>query len=159
MTDKLSKEHRSWNMSRIRSTNTKPELVVRSLLHRAGLRFRLHGKDLPGKPDLILPKYKTVIFVHGCFWHRHEGCKDASTPRTRTEFWQKKFTGNVERDKKVRLLLEETGWNVLVIWECEINKNSDKIVHRIFQELHLLGELYQLIEKSKTGGTDQLRPL
>ena len=102
MTDILSKERRSWNMSRIRGSDTKPELLVRSLLHRMGYRFRLHRKDLPGRPDIVLPKYRTVIFVHGCFWHRHKGCKYAYTPKSRTDFWQNKFQGTVERDKRNR---------------------------------------------------------
>lgn len=106
-------------MSRIRSRDTKPELIVRRLLHRMGYRFRLHRKDLPGSPDIVLPKYKTVIFVHGCFWHRHEGCRYAYNPKSRVDFWQKKFLQNVERDRKVRHELIELGWRVLVVWECE----------------------------------------
>lgn len=119
--DSLSPEHRSWNMSRIRSTNTKPELRVRSLLHRMGFRFRLHRNDLPGKPDIILPRLKTVIFVHGCYWHRHPGCKFAYEPKTRVEFWTAKFADNVERDKRNRDALDALGWRVIVIWECEIS--------------------------------------
>ena len=120
MADRLSKEKRGWNMSRIRSKDTKPELLVRSLLHRMGYRFRLHRKDLPGCPDIVLPKYKTVIFVHGCYWHRHKGCKYAYTPKSRIEFWQKKFQGNIERDRKHQRDLKKLGWKVLIIWECEI---------------------------------------
>lgn len=122
MVDRLSKEKRSWNMSRIKCKDTKPELAVRSLLHRMGYRFRLHKKDLPGKPDIVLPKYKTVIFVHGCYWHRHKGCKYAYNPKSKVDFWQKKFDGNVERDKKKRIELKQLGWNVIVIWECETKK-------------------------------------
>ena len=107
-------------MSKIRSKNTKPEIFVRSLLHRKGYRFRLHGKDLPGKPDIILPKYKAVIFVHGCFWHRHDGCKYSYNPKTRIKFWENKFAENVRRDMFVQRKLVEQGWNVLVIWECEL---------------------------------------
>ena len=95
-------EQRSRNMSAIKSKNTKPEIKVRKVLHSMGYRFRLHSKDLPGSPDIVLPKYKTVIFVHGCFWHRHENCKYASTPKTRKEFWNKKFTENKKRDSKFR---------------------------------------------------------
>ena len=120
--DSLSKEHRSWNMSRIRSTNTKPEMLVRSFLHRNGFRFRLHVKDLPGHPDIVLPKYKTVIEVRGCFWHRHRGCKYATTPSSNTEFWQTKFNQNIKRDRKHAKELNALGWNVIVIWECETNK-------------------------------------
>lgn len=120
--DSLSKEHRSWNMSRIRSTNTKPEMLVRSFLHRNGFRFRLHVKDLPGHPDIVLPKYKTVIEVRGCFWHRHRGCKYATTPSSNTEFWQTKFNQNIKRDRNHAKELNALGWNVIVIWECETDK-------------------------------------
>ena len=106
-------------MSRIRSKDTKPEIIVRSLLHRMGYRFRLHRKELPGCPDIVLPKYKTLIFVHGCYWHRHKGCKFAYTPRSRTDFWQKKFQGNVERDKKRQRELKKLGWKIIIIWECQ----------------------------------------
>ncbi|MEA4881800.1 MAG: very short patch repair endonuclease [Synergistaceae bacterium] len=118
--DQLTPQKRSWNMSKIRSKNTKPEIFVRSLLHRRGYRFRLHRKNLPGKPDIILPKYKAVIFVHGCFWHRHDGCKYTYNPKTRMEFWKNKFAENVQRDKLVQKKLIEEGWNVLIIWECEL---------------------------------------
>ena len=122
-------------MSRIRSKDTSPEIIVRSLLHSMGYRFRLHGRVnkrlykngiLPGKPDIVLSKYKIIIFVHGCFWHRHEGCKKASTPKTRTEWWQNKFDRNVSNDKKHQQELKNLGWNVIVIWECEV-KNTDLI--------------------------------
>lgn len=119
MTDIISKEKRSWNMSRIQGRNTKPEIIVRSLLHKAGYRFRLHKKDLPGKPDIVLFKYKTIIFVHGCFWHRHLGCKYSYTPKTRTDFWESKFKHNMSRDIENITELKGLGWKVLVIWECE----------------------------------------
>ena len=122
MVDRLSKEKRSWNMSRIRGRNTKPELTVRSMLHRMGYRFRLHRKDLPGKPDIVLPKYRTVVFVHGCFWHRHKRCRYAYNPKSRVEFWQKKFNDTVERDRRNRKELKKLGWQVVVIWECQIKK-------------------------------------
>jgi DNA mismatch endonuclease (patch repair protein) len=128
--DSISKEHRSWNMSRIKSKNTNPEMIVRSLLHKMGYRFRLHRKDLPGKPDIVLPKYKTVIEVRGCFWHRHKGCKDASTPKSNTEFWQGKFSKNVERDEQNQKELEELGWKVIVVWECEC-KNTNKLIEKL----------------------------
>ncbi len=128
MVDKLTPEKRSWNMSRIRSKNTKPELIVRSLLHRMGFRFRLHRKDLPGKPDIVLPKYKTVIFVHGCFWHRHKDCKVATTPSTRREFWEKKFKDNVARDERNQRQLRQLGWHVYVLWECEVKKDPVSII-------------------------------
>ena len=114
-------EQRSRNMSAIKSKNTKPEIAVRKLLHSMGYRFRLHRKDLPGSPDIVLPKYKTVIFVHGCFWHRHENCKYASTPKTRKEFWENKFKLNLRRDSEVQEKIKSIGWQSVVIWECEIN--------------------------------------
>lgn len=117
--DTLSKQRRSWNMSRIRGKNTKPELTVRSLMHRMGYRFRLHSKDLPGEPDIVMKKYNTVIFVNGCFWHRHMNCKYAYTPKTRKNFWRNKFLKNIRRDKFVRNSLQALGWNVLTIWECQ----------------------------------------
>ncbi|WP_019616498.1 very short patch repair endonuclease [Psychromonas ossibalaenae] len=129
MTDSISKAHRSWNMSRIRSTGTKPEIVVRSLLHALGYRFRLYGRVnkrlyksgiLPGKPDIVLKKYKTVICVHGCFWHHHQSCKRATTLKTRTQYWKDKFSRNKQRDKQNLQLLNTLGWNVIAVWECEV---------------------------------------
>ena len=124
MTDTISKEHRSWNMSRIRGKDTKPERIVRSALHRMGYRFRLHVKTLPGRPDIVLPLHKTVIFVHGCFWHQHLGCKQAAFPRSRTAFWRSKLAGNVIRDALVTGALRFGGWKVKVIWECEVNRSD-----------------------------------
>jgi len=111
-------------MSRIRSKNTKPEIAVRSLLHYLGYRFRLHNRSLPGNPDIILSKYHTVIFVHGCFWHRHRGCRFAYTPKSRQEFWINKFAANVAHDNKIYDSLRESGWNILIIWECQ---TKDKV--------------------------------
>ena len=110
-------------MRRVRSADTRPEKVVGSLLHRLGFRFRKHRKDLPGTPDFLLPKYQTSIFVHGCFWHRHPGCPHADAPATRREYWLPKFSRTIERDRKNQQTLRDLGWNVIVIWECEI-KNS-----------------------------------
>ena len=118
--DRISKERRSWNMSRIQSENTKPEKIVRSILHRLGFRFRIHRKDLAGKPDIVLARYNSVIFVHGCFWHRHKDCKNASIPKTKKTFWEEKFKANIERDIKVKNELKSNGWRVLVVWECEL---------------------------------------
>ena len=112
-------EQRSRNMSAIKSKNTKPEIAVRKVLHSMGYRFRLHGKDLPGSPDIVLPKYRTVIFVHGCFWHRHKDCKYATTPKTREEFWNNKFRSNVERDLEIQENIKNIEWRSVVIWECE----------------------------------------
>ena len=122
MADIFTKAKRSWNMSRIKGKNTKPELLLRSLLHRSGFRFRLHDKKLPGKPDIVLPRYKSVIFVNGCFWHRHPGCKYAYTPKSRQDFWFRKFEATVKRDKKKRKELKKEGWDVIVVWECELKK-------------------------------------
>ena len=109
-------------MSRIRGRDTGPERIVRSMLHCMGYRFRLNRADLPGKPDIVLPKYGTVVFVHGCFWHRHRGCRYAYTPKSRVTFWQRKFRRNIERDREVRRKLRALGWWVLVVWECELSK-------------------------------------
>ena len=125
-------EKRSRNMSAIRSKNTKPEIAVRKLLHSMGYRFRLHRKDLPGSPDIVLPKYKTVIFVHGCFWHRHKNCKYASTPKTRQEFWEAKFRENINRDKLNQENLSSKGWKIIIVWECEI-KDKDFDLNRLFK--------------------------
>ena len=123
-------EQRSRNMSAIKSKNTKPEIKVRKILHSMGYRFRLHSKDLPGSPDIVLPKYKTVIFVHGCFWHRHENCKYASTPKTRKEFWNKKFTENKKRDSEIQEKIKILDWRSFVIWECE-TKNLENLRDKI----------------------------
>ena len=111
-------------MAAIKSKNTKPEIAVRKLLHSLGYRFRLHRKDLPGSPDIVLPKYKTVIFVHGCFWHRHENCKYATSPKTRVEFWENKFKANVKRDLEIQEKIKNIGWQSLVIWECDTRNIS-----------------------------------
>ncbi|MEE2565464.1 very short patch repair endonuclease [Hyphobacterium marinum] len=123
MTDIVSAKVRSRMMSGIRGKDTKPEMIVRRGLHARGFRFRLHDKRLPGKPDLVLPKYRTVIFVHGCFWHRHD-CKYFKWPATRPEFWHNKIRGNVERDKKHIKELDALGWQVLFVWECELKSKS-----------------------------------
>lgn len=135
MVDTLTREQRSWNMSRIKGRNTGPELRLRSLLHRAGFRFRLHAKDLPGRPDIVLPRYRTAIFVHGCFWHRHSNCRYATTPSTNKEFWVEKFSGNVNRDARNRARLEEKGWAVITIWECELKSDAEYVVNRIAHRL------------------------
>ena len=109
-------------MSKIRSKNTKPERLIRSLLHKSGYRFRIHKKDLPGKPDIVLPKYKTVIFVHGCFWHYHKKCQEGKIPRTNAIYWNDKFQKNILRDKQNSRKLRKLGWKVIVIWECHIKR-------------------------------------
>ena len=118
--DTLTPERRSYVMSRIRSENTKPERIVRSWLHRAGFRFRIHVKTLPGHPDIVLPKYRTVLEVRGCFWHRHAHCAMASTPKSNVAFWKAKFARNVARDAKHEEEWLALGWNVLIVWECEL---------------------------------------
>jgi len=122
-------------MSRIKGKDTKPERKVRSWLHQHGFRFRLHKKDLPGTPDISLPKYKTVIFVHGCFWHRHAGCKFAYTPKSRIEFWDNKFRSTIERDLKKIKALEASGWRVLVVWECELADNALTVLKETIEKL------------------------
>lgn len=136
MTDHLTKEKRSWNMSRIRSKDTKPEIIVRSLLHHLGYRFRLHSKKLPGKPDIVLTKYKTVIFVHGCFWHRHKDCSRATMPKSNQEYWNAKFERNVQRFKEVSEQIKSLGWKVTVVWECEV-KDIDALTEHLCGVLHI----------------------
>lgn len=127
MVDVHSKEVRSYNMSQVKGRDTKPELLIRKFLFAKGLRYRLHDKKLPGKPDIVLPKYKTVIFVHGCFWHGHNNCKYASIPKTRTEFWTAKIEGNKQRDKKNIEQLKNKGWNVLIVYGCELKKDKQEL--------------------------------
>jgi DNA mismatch endonuclease (patch repair protein) len=129
MPDVVDKETRSRMMSGIKGKNTKPEMVVRSFLHRQGFRFRLHSKTLPGKPDIVLPKFKTVVFVHGCFWHRHL-CQQFVWPKTRMAFWKEKLEGNVARDKRKQRTLRLLGWNVITLWECGISETSLKRLQR-----------------------------
>jgi len=124
MADVHDKKTRSFNMSRIHSKDTKPEMIVRRFLHANGFRYKLHDKSLPGKPDIVLPKYKTVIFVHGCFWHGHEGCKYFVVPKTRTEWWVAKIGKNVENDAKAIRLLRTNGWKVINIWECTLKQEK-----------------------------------
>lgn len=124
MTDIVDKETRSRMMGNIRSHNTRPEVLVRKFLFSNGYRFRLNRKDLPGSPDIVLPKHKLAIFVHGCFWHRHKGCRIAYTPRSRKTFWQTKFSENVRRDKRSTQQLRKLGWRVTVVWECRVRKNQ-----------------------------------
>lgn len=136
MSDHLTAEKRSWNMSHIRSTNSKPETLVRKYLFSKGFRYRKNVEQLPGCPDIVLPKYKTVIFVNGCFWHKHD-CPRFVWPSSNTEYWRPKILGNVERDKKNYLELKSLGWDVLIIWECELKKkNIDDTMNRIESQLH-----------------------
>jgi DNA mismatch endonuclease (patch repair protein) len=136
MSDKFTSEERSRIMSRVKGQNTKPEKVIRSLLHSMGYRFRLHRKDLPGKPDIVLPKHRKVIFVHGCFWHGHENCRRAARPKANAEFWNKKLDSNIARDTNTQAELKKLGWQFLVIWQCEM-----KDIEKLRQQLaHFLQE-------------------
>ncbi len=126
MSDVFTKEQRSRIMSRIAGADTKPELLVRKVLHAMGYRFRLHNKKLPGKPDIVLSRHKKVIFVHGCFWHGHEGCHRSARPASNQAFWEKKLSGNTERDKRNLLELKGLGWKVLIVWACE-TKDQDRL--------------------------------
>lgn len=132
--DIYDKKKRSKIMSCIRGYNTKPEMVVRQVLHSRGYRFRLHRNDLPGKPDVVLPRYKAAIFVHGCFWHHHKGCSKSKLPETNIEFWQDKIFQNVKRDRKNIELLKRLGWKVLVVWECETRR--DQLGEKLAEFLH-----------------------
>lgn len=130
--DKFSPDERSRVMSAVHGRDTAPELAVRRMLHSLGFRFRLHRSDLPGKPDIVLSKYRTCIFVHGCFWHQHPRCKRATRPTSNVEFWDKKLLGNIERDKKNYRALKALGWKVLIIWECK-TKNVEALKQQIIQ--------------------------
>lgn len=131
--DVVDRATRSRMMSGIRGRDTKPEKLVRSFLHRAGLRFRLHA-PLPGKPDLVFPKHHAVVFVHGCFWHRHAGCRYATMPSSNAEFWQAKFDANVARDKRVTRQLRKDGWRVFVVWECRLSSSAlDYLARKIIR--------------------------
>lgn len=134
--DSLTKEHRSWNMSRIRGKNTRPEITMRSLLHKNGFRFRLQETKLPGKPDIVLPKFKTAIFVHGCFWHRHENCKYCYTPKSRSDFWNNKFNRTIQRDAEQVSALKQMGWHTVIVWECELKESPEKMLKKVKNTLN-----------------------
>lgn len=137
MADTLTPKKRSWNMSRVKSKSTSIEVKVCKYIYGQGFRYRKNVAKLPGKPDIVLGKYHTVIFIHGCFWHRHAGCKDTTTPKTNTEFWVKKFTTNIENDKKHLEALQKQGWDVIVLWECEINCDFDQTMHNLISTLRI----------------------
>ena len=130
----MSPEQRSWNMSRIRGKNTGPEKFVRSMLHRLGFRFRLHQKDLPGKPDIVLSGRKTIVLVHGCFWHRHWDCRFTTTPKNNSDFWLRKFKSNVERDERQFNALTDLDWKVVTVWECE-TRDPNSLAERLLEEI------------------------
>ncbi len=139
MTDRISPEKRSHIMSMVRSKNTKPEILVRRYLFHEGFRFRVNVKKLPGTPDIVLRKYKTAIFINGCFWHGHEGCPEFRPPRTRTDWWEQKLRRNKERDQRVREQLTEMGWHTMVIWECQLKPDRRQAT---------LEEIVRLLQKS-----------
>lgn len=134
MTDIMDSSSRSALMARIRSRDTAPELAVRRVAHRMGLRFRLYRKDLPGRPDLVFPKHRLAVLVHGCFWHRHRGCRHAAMPKSRVEYWSEKFERNIARDRRDEENLRKLGWRVLVIWECE-TRDEVAIEHRLAEQV------------------------
>ncbi|HVT85239.1 MAG TPA: DNA mismatch endonuclease Vsr [Chitinophagaceae bacterium] len=137
MSDVHDKKTRSYNMSRIRAKDTKPEMLVRKFLHAQGFRYRLHDNKLPGKPDIVLPKYKTIIFIHGCFWHGHKNCKYFVVPKTRTQWWLNKINSNKANDERVVKALKKQGWNIITIWGCKlrtskINPTLNSLVQKIY---------------------------
>lgn len=135
MSDSISPERRSWNMSRIRGKDTKIEVIVRQYLFSQGFRFRKNDKRYPGRPDIVLPKYHTIIFVNGCFWHQHEGCKSATIPKTRPDFWKEKLGRNVANDRKNTQQLESMGWNVITVWECELERDFYQRMQELVQQI------------------------
>lgn len=136
MADNLTKEQRHRNMQNIRAKDTSIEIKFRKALFHAGFRYIKNDKKMIGKPDIILPKYKTIIFIHGCFWHRHENCKYASSPSTNSDFWQSKFANTVKRDKIEQQKLRDAGWNIIIIWECEIKHNFQETLENTILLLH-----------------------
>ena len=132
MTDVHDQQTRSYNMSQIKARNTKPELFVRKSIFSKGFRYKLYDKNLPGKPDIVLPKYKTVVFINGCFWHGHKNCQKFVLPKSRSEWWLRKITANITNDKKNIALLQKMGWKVIVVWECQLNNaKSEQTINRI----------------------------
>lgn len=142
MADVHDKKTRSYNMSRIKGKNTKPEIIVRKFLHAQGFRFRLHTKNLPGKPDIYLKKYNTAIFIHGCFWHGHEGCRYFILPKTRAEWWKSKIEGNCRNDLKKKDALQHSGINVITIWECDLKKDKfEETMADLLSKLRIQGNV------------------
>ena len=128
MADVHSPRQRSFNMSRIRGKDTKPEKLLRSLLHRAGFRFRKNVSGLPGKPDIALPRHRAVVLVHGCYWHRHAGCRFATTPASNQDFWAEKFAATVDRDRRAEVALQALGWRVFTVWECDLRRDAEGVI-------------------------------
>ncbi len=147
MSDSLTPDQRHRNMAAIRSTSTKPELILRHALWRNGFRYRLNNNDLPGKPDIVFPKYRTIIFVHGCFWHGHKGCKYYTIPKTNTSFWAAKISRNQERDQEVWRRLEAKGWFVIIVWECQLKKaRLQDTADAVADEIQRNGEIYRSLQ-------------
>jgi DNA mismatch endonuclease (patch repair protein) len=157
MTDTLTIAERSQLMAKIKGKNTAPELAVRSLLHRAGLRFRIHVRALPGTPDIVLPRHRTIVFIHGCFWHRHSGCKIATTPQTHKKFWADKFARNVANDRKHLRQLRRLGWRVVTIWSCQL-QNPNRILARIEKALFPSTPGYVLTRPARLPLVAEARP-
>ena len=163
MSDTLSQTQRSYNMSRIRGKNTKPEILVRKGLHARGFRFRLHDKKLPGSPDIVLPKYGVAIMVNGCFWHGHKGCRYATKPKTNVEFWETKIARNRHRDEVTNAHLEALGWHVITVWECELRGESilasrlDELAEEIREAGAAKSKLKELYKRSRAESKMTLR--
>ena len=151
MSDTLSQTQRSYNMSRIRGKNTKPEILVRKGLHTRGFRFRIHNKSLPGSPDIVLPKYGVAIMVNGCFWHGHKGCRYATKPKSNVEFWEAKIARNRHRDEVTKAHLEALGWTVITVWECELRNSSqlDDRLDALAEEIRYAGEVKRVKDMNK----------
>lgn len=158
MSDTMIPTQRSYNMSRIHSRNTTPEKNVRNELWCRGFRYRINDKRLPGKPDIVLPKYRTVIFVHGCFWHGHKDCKYYTVPKTNTEFWKAKVARNQERDQEVWRKLEAKGWSVIIVWECQLKKaNFEETIDRVAGEIVWNGEAYRAAQEKRRKVREEYR--
>ena len=158
MSDNHTRDQRHRNMAAIHSASTKPELILRHMLWRNGFRYRVNNKSLPGKPDIVLSKYRTVVFVHGCFWHGHKDCKYYTVPKTNTEFWMAKVARNQERDQEVWRKLEAKGWSVIIVWECQLKKaNLEETVDRVTGEIVRNGEAYRAAQEERKKAREEYR--
>ena len=158
MADCLTPEQRHKAMAAIHSSSTKPELKLRRALWRLGFRYRINEKHLPGKPDIVLPKYRTVVFIHGCFWHGHKDCKNYTVPKTNTEFWMAKFARNQERDQEVWRKLEAKGWSVIIVWECQLKKAVlEETVNHVADEIRHNGEILRCAQKERKKAREEYR--
>ena len=158
MPDSLSPDQRHRNMAAIHSASTKPELNLRRELWHHGFRYRVNDKRLPGRPDIVLPKYRTVIFVHGCFWHGHKDCKYYTVPKTNTEFWMAKVARNHERDQEVWRKLEAKGWSVIIVWECQLKKATlEETINRVAGEIVRNGEAYRAAQEERKKAREEYR--